>query len=572
MTRLRVWAPRASTVDVVSDGGRRRLDPVIYGYHEGEVPLSAGARYGYSLDGGDPLPDPRSRWQPDGVHARSARVEECPDPADTWRGKDLRTSVLYELHVGTFSPEGTFEGVIAKLDHLVALGIDAIELMPVAEFPGERGWGYDGVDLYAAHHAYGGPQGLRRLVRACHERGLAVVLDVVYNHLGPDGNYLDRFGPYFTDRHHTPWGRAMNFDGPDSGAVRELVIDNALMWMRDLGIDGVRLDAVHAIVDLSATHVVEELTRRVDELESELGRTLWVIAESDLNDPRVVRPRDRWGWGCDAQWSDDLHHALHTVLTGERTGYYGDFGRMSDLAKALRDAYVYDGRPSNFRRRVHGRPAEDLPGYRFLAYSQDHDQVGNRAKGERLSQLVPADRLRIAAAVVLLSPYVPMLFMGEEWAASTPFLYFTDHGDDRLGRAVSDGRRRELERFGWPAEELVEPQSADAFERSRLDWSEPRRDPHRSMLEWYRSLIALRRSLPELRDGRRDLLEVSFDEQQRWLVMRRGATALAFSLDRDVDVPLEEGTGELALVSGAGVARSSRGLHLPAGGLAVVRR
>ncbi len=573
MTHLRVWAPRASAVDVVLDGGRRhRLHGTGYGFHEGDVEMAAGTRYAYSLDGSPPLPDPRSRSQPEGVHGWSAHVEERVEPCGRWHGRDLRSSVLYELHVGTFSPEGTFDGAIAKLDHLVGLGVDAIELMPVAEFPGERGWGYDGVDLFAAHHSYGGPDGLRRLVRACHERGLAIVLDVVYNHLGPDGNHLDQFGPYFTDRHHTPWGRAMNYDGADSGPVRELVIDNTAMWMRELGIDGVRLDAVHAIVDLSAVHVIEELTARVDELERELGRTLWVIAESDLNDPRVIRPRGEWGWGCDAQWSDDLHHALHAVLTGERAGYYGDFGRMADLAKALRDAYVYDGRPSDFRRRVHGRPAGDVPGYRFLAYAQDHDQVGNRAKGERLSQLVALDRQRIAAAVVLLSPFVPMLFMGEEWAAATPFLYFTDHRDERLGHAVSEGRRREFERFGWPASEFVDPQSPDAFARSRLDWSEPDREPHRAMLEWYRALIALRRAVPELRDGRRDLVEVAFDEDARWLRMRRGPVVLAFSLDREVDVPLTEDAGDLALVSDGGVARSSRGLHLPAGSVAVVRR
>ncbi|MDE3111645.1 MAG: malto-oligosyltrehalose trehalohydrolase [Chloroflexota bacterium] len=571
MTRLRVWAPRAGAVDVVIGHERHRLAPRIYGYHDGDVPLTEGTRYGLSLDGGEPLPDPRSRWQPDGVHGRSAHLDAHASDAESWRGKDLRTSVLYELHVGTFSPEGTFDGVAAKLDHLVALGVDAIELMPVAEFPGERGWGYDGVDLYAAHHAYGGPQGLRRLVRAAHARGLAVVLDVVYNHLGPDGNYLDRFGPYFTDRHHTPWGRAMNYDGADSGPVREHVIDNALMWLRDVGVDGVRLDAVHAIVDLSATHVIEELTRRVDELASALGRRLWVIAESDLNDPRVVRARDEWGWGCDAQWSDDLHHALHAVLTGERAGYYGDFGRMADLAKALRDAYVYDGRPSDFRRRFHGRPAGGLSGHRFLAYAQDHDQVGNRARGERLGHIVGHDRLRIAAAVVLLSPYVPMLFMGEEWAASTPFLYFTDHGDDALGRAVSDGRRREFERFGWPAHEFVDPQSPAAFERSRLDWSEPAREPHAAMLEWHRALIALRRSVPELRDGRRDLVDLAFDEEKRWLRMRRGPVTLAFSLDHEVDVPLAEDAGEVALSCG-GAARSGARLHLSAGGVAVLRR
>ncbi len=570
MTRFRVWAPHAAAVDLVLGNARRRSTPQAYGFYETDADAPAGARYGYSLDGSAPLPDPRSRWQPDGVHGLSAVAPDPMPPDGGWRGKDLSSSVLYELHVGTFTPEGTFDAVAGKLDRLVSLGVDAIELMPVAEFPGTRGWGYDGVDLYAAHHAYGGPQGLERLVRACHERGLAVVLDVVYNHLGPDGNHLERFGPYFTQRHQTPWGYAMNYDGPDSGPVRDFVIDNAVQWLR-MGIDGIRLDAVHAIVDLSAMHVVEQLTQRVDDLEAELGRTMWVIAESDLNDPRVMRPRGQWGWGCDAQWSDDLHHALHAVLTGERTGYYADFGRMADLAKALRDAYVYDGRPSDFRRRHHGRPVGDLPGSRFLAYTQTHDQVGNRAGGERLSHLVSDARLRIAAAVVLLSPFVPMLFMGEEWAASTPFHYFTDHSDERLGRAVSDGRRRELERFGWPTWDLVDPQSPDAFARSKLDWSEAEREPHRSMLGWYRSLIALRRSAPELRDGRRDLAEISFGEDPRWLLMRRGAVTLVFALDRPADVPLAEDAGDLVLASEPAVTRSSRSLHLSADSVAVLR-
>jgi maltooligosyltrehalose trehalohydrolase len=570
VTRFRVWAPHASAVDLVMDGERRRLTPEIYGFHEVDAEAGAGARYGFSLDWSDPLPDPRSRYQPDGVHGLSA-IPPDPLPVDrSWRGRDLRSSVLYELHVGTFTPEGTFDGVIAKLDHLVALGVDAIELMPIAEFPGARGWGYDGVDLYAAHRAYGGPEGLARLLRACHERGLAVVLDVVYNHLGPDGNHLERFGPYFTHRHHTPWGRAMNYDGPDSGPVRDLVVENTLHWLR-FGLDGVRLDAVHAIVDLSATHVVEQLTRRVDELEAELGRTLWVIAESDLNDPRVVRARDDWGWGCDAQWSDDLHHALHTVLTGERAGYYGDFGRMADLAKAMRDVFVYDGRPSDFRRRVHGRPVGDLPATRFLAYSQTHDQVGNRAGGERLAHLVSDARLRIAAAVVLLSPFVPMLFMGEEWAARSPFLYFTDHQDERLARAVSDGRQRELERFGWPPGAYVDPQSREAFARSTLDWSEQGREPHRSMLDWYRALLTLRRTLPELHEGPRELTQVELSDDPRWLVMRRGRLTVAFALEREADIPLVDRAGELVLASAPGVTVSSSSLRIPAECVAVLR-
>jgi maltooligosyltrehalose trehalohydrolase len=540
------------------------------GHHEIESEAPAGARYGFSLDGGPTLPDPRSRAQPDGVHGASAVLDPSPPAFAEWRGRELRDRVLYELHVGTFAPEGTFDAVAGKLDHLAALGVDTIELMPVAAFPGERGWGYDGVDLFAPHHAYGGPEGLDRLIAACHARGIAVVIDVVYNHLGPDGNYLERFGPYFTDRYHTPWGKAMNFDGPDSVAVREFVIENALMWLRDHGADGVRIDAVHAMLDGSATHVVEELAARVDELEARTGRTCWVIAESDLNDPKVVRSREQWGWGCDAQWSDDLHHALHALLTGERTGYYGDFGRFGDLAKALRDAYVFDGRPSAFRRRVHGRPATGIPGERFIAYAQDHDQVGNRAKGERLSQLVSDGKRRVAAAVVLLSPYVPMLFMGEEWGATTPFLYFTDHRDERLARAVRDGRRHEFARFGWRPEEIVDPQSPEAFARSKLDWGEPDRDPHRSLLEWYRSLITLRRTMADLRDGRRDLVDVACGEDARWLRMRRGRVTLAFALDREADVPLAEGAGELALASDPRCHTSSRSLHLPADSVAIL--
>lgn len=563
---FRVWAPYASRAELVLAGTRHDMRRGDDGHHEVEVDVSPGARYGYSLDGGDPLPDPRSRAQPDGVHGPSAVVAPRP-PSSSWRGRDLADAVLYELHVGTFTPEGTFDAAIRKLDHLVGLGIDAVELMPLAEFPGERGWGYDGVDLYAPHHAYGGTEGLDRLIAACHDRGIAVVVDVVYNHLGPDGNYLERFGPYFTDRHHTPWGKALNYDGPDSGPVRAWAIDNTLMWLRDHGADGVRLDAVHAIADVSATHLVEELTARVDALERETGRRCWVIAESDLNDPKVVRERDRQGWGCDAQWSDDLHHALHALLTGERAGYYGDYGRIADVAKALRDAFVYDGRPSRFRGMVHGRPANGIPGERFLAYTQTHDQVGNRAKGERLAHLVDPGSARIAAAVAILSPFVPMLFMGEEWAASSPFFYFTDHRDGRLAHAVSEGRRNEFAHFGWPPEEVQDPQAPEAFTRSTLDWSELDREPHRGMLEWYRALIRLRRD-----SGRPDRAEVQVacDEAAGWLRADLGRLTLAFAL-QSARVPLARATGELALASDPDVRWSDGTLSLPARSVAVVR-
>ena len=572
MKRLfRVWAPHAATVDLVLEGTWHRMRRGDDGHHQVEADAPAGARYGFSLDGGAVVPDPRSRAQPDGVHGLSAVVDPSP-PSTEWHGRDLRDAVIYELHVGTFTPEGTFDGAIGKLDHLASLGIDAIELMPIAEFPGDRGWGYDGVDLYAPHHAYGGPEGLDRLVAACHARGIAVVLDVVYNHLGPDGNYLARFGPFFMDRYRTPWGEALNYDDADSAPVRDHMIENALMWAEAHGIDGFRLDAIDQIFDRSATPLLEELTARVERLGSELGRRIWVIAESDLNDPKVVRERDRWGWGLDAQWSDDVHHALHALLTGERTGYYGDFGRMADLAKALREVYVYDGRWSAFRRRSHGRPFGDLPGHRAIAFAQDHDQVGNRAKGERLTHLVAPERLRIAAAVVLLAPYVPMLFMGEEWGAATPFLYFTDHRDERLARAVREGRRNEFAHFGWRPEEILDPQSPDAFARSKLDWAEPAREPHRSLLDWHRSLIGLRRAVPELRDGRRDAVAIACDEEGRWLRMTRGPITLAFALDRPADVPVAEDAGELALASDERISRSSRILHLPAESVAILRR
>ena len=379
---------------------------------------------------------------------------------------------IYELHVGTFSPEGTFDGAAARLDHLVDLGVDVVELLPVAQFPGRHGWGYDGVDLYAPHDPYGGPDGLKRLVDACHARGLAVVIDVVYNHLGPAGNYLAEFGPYFTDRYTTPWGTAVNLDGPDSDPVRDFVVGNALMWVRDYHADGLRLDAIHAIVDTSAVHILEELRAQVEALAAELGRQVFLIAESDLNDPKIVHRPELGGYGIDAQWSDDFHHALHAVLTGERTGYYADFGSLDHLAKSLRQAYVYDGGYSPHRRRRHGRSPAGLPPTRFLGYLQNHDQVGNRATGERSSMLLSTGLLKVAAAIVLLGPFVPMLFQGEEWAASTPFLYFTDHDDPELGEAVSEGRRREFAAFGWSPEQVPDPQAPETFEASVLRWDE----------------------------------------------------------------------------------------------------
>jgi maltooligosyltrehalose trehalohydrolase len=444
--------------------------------------------------------------------------------------------------------------------------------MPVAEFSGSRGWGYDGVDLYSPHHAYGEPDDLKRLVDACHGRGLAVILDVVYNHLGPSGNYLARFAPYFTDRYATPWGQAVNFDGPESHEVRRFVCDNTLMWLRDYHFDGVRIDAVHALIDTSATHILEQLAVEVSELEAQSGRHLVLIAESDLNDPRVVRSRELGGYGIHAQWSDDLHHALHAALTGERDGYYADFGSLADLAKALEHVFVYDGRYSAFRRRKHGRPTTGLSGYSFLGYLQNHDQIGNRAKGERSSSLMTVGRLKIAAALVLMAPFIPMLFQGEEWAASSPFLYFTDHEDAELGRLVTEGRRREFAAFSAHAEDVPDPQARETFERSKLVWDESGNEHHAGVLEWHRRLIRLRREIPALRSADLERVKVSFDEQAGWLVMTRDDVAIACNLaQRSQRTPVHVGANSRILLASEKEVRIMEGeVELPAESVAVL--
>jgi maltooligosyltrehalose trehalohydrolase len=494
-----------------------------------------GDDYGFRLDGSGPLPDPRSPWQPDGVDGMSRLVDHDAFgwTDDGWRGLALAGAVLYELHVGTFSPEGTFDGVIGRLDHLVDLGVDAVELLPVGQFSGDRNWGYDGVDLYAPHAGYGGPDGLKRLVDACHAKGLGVILDVVYNHLGPEGNHLARFGPYFTDFYATPWGRAVNYDRAGSDEVRRFVIDNALQWLRHYHLDGLRLDAVHAIIDTSATHVLAELAEEVERLAATAGKPLFLIGESDLNDPKVITDRSVGGWGLDAQWSDNFHHALHAVLTGEREGYYEDFGSLADLAEAFEGAWVRPGRYSAHRDRVHGRPHGGLPGWRFLAYSQNHDQVGNRAAGDRPTATLSPGRARIAAALTLLSPFVPMLFQGEEWGASTPFQYFTSHEDHELGRAVAQGRRSEFAAFGWKPEDVPDPQDQATFARSKLDWRELEQAPHRELLDWYRALLRLRRTVPDLGAGPLTAVYATADEASGRLVVRRGRAVIDVDLAAD---------------------------------------
>jgi maltooligosyltrehalose trehalohydrolase len=544
--RFAVWAPRAERVSVqVVRGPRTGEWPLAAeaGVFEGVVAgLGAGADYVYRLATGAGIrerPDPASRFQPRGVHGASRIVDPCAFrwTDGRWRAPDAADLVLYEVHVGTFTAAGTFDGAVAELPALRELGVTAIELMPVGEFPGARNWGYDGVHPYAPQSTYGGPEGLRRLVNAAHGIGLAVVLDVVYNHLGPEGNHLAEFGPYFTDRYRTPWGPAVNFDGPDSDQVRRWVVDNAVYWVTEFHVDGLRLDAVHAIFDCGARHILEEIAAAVHEEAARLGRRAYVIAESDLNDPRLVRAPERGGHGLDAQWSDDFHHAVHVALTGERDGYYADFGGVAPVAKSLRDRFVYDGRHSAHRRRRHGAPAADLPADRFVVFIQNHDQVGNRAQGDRLATLVPPARRRLAAALLLLSPYVPLLFMGEEYGETNPFLYFVSHGDPDLAAAVRDGRRREFARFTWGGD-VPDPQAVETFLRSRLD----RTRADGRLLALYRDCLRLRREEPALRPGGA-AIGVDADPGAGWVTLAlapaTGALLVAvFNLAEAQDVPV----------------------------------
>lgn len=553
MKTFRVWATLPKKVELQLNGKIFPMSRDDSGWWTAEVPgAKAGDDYGFVLDGAGPLPDPRSSSQPRGVHKLSRVV----DPnAFHWTDKSfqappLASAVIYELHIGAFTPRGTFLSAIERLEHLAALGVTHVELMPVVEFSGNHGWGYDGVDLFAPHHVYGAPDDLKKLVDACHARGLAVILDVVYNHLGPSGNYLAKFAPYFTNKFSSAWGEGINFDGADSDEVRRFFCDNALMWLRDFHFDGLRLDAVHGIVDTSATHILEQLKVEVEKLSTRLGRHLVVIPESDLNDPRLLWPRERGGYQLDAQWSDDFHHALHAVLTGERTGYYSDFGSISDLAGALRHAFVYDGKFSAFRRRVHGRSTEGLSGHRFLAYLQNHDQVGNRARGERGSQLMSLGKLKIGAALVLASPFVPMLFQGEEWGASTPFFYFTDYQEPELASAVREGRCREFAAFGWKPEDTADPQARETFQQSKLNWNEISQPPHAEILDWHKKLIQLRRREPDLSDGDLKNVRVNFDENHRWLVLERGRVSIVCNFASQAQrVRLRSGQQQILIAS-----------------------
>ncbi len=502
--RFKVWAPFARTVAVeLMDDGRAPMpmEPAGQGYFEKVVAkIGPGARYRYRLDDRASRPDPASRFQPEGVHGPSGIVdpESFPWSDGSWRGLPLEDMIIYEVHVGTVSGEGTFDAIIPMLPYLKeTVGITAIEVMPVAQFPGGRNWGYDGVHPYAVQSTYGGPEGFKRLVNACHAAGLAVILDVVYNHLGPEGNYLAEFGPYFTDRYRTPWGAAINYDGPESDPVRQYVINNALYWITEYHIDALRLDAIHGIFDFGATHILAELSAAVQRQADRVGRQVILIAESDLNDTRIINSPDRGGYGLHAQWNDDFHHALRVVLTGEHAGYYHDFHGLRDLGAALRDGYVYSGQYSGHRRRRHGHASRHCQPLQFVVFSQNHDQIGNRAIGDRLSTQVPVEALKVARALVLLSPNIPLLFMGEEYGETAPFQYFIDHGDSALIEAVREGRKQEFAPFGWDPEAIPDPQDQSTFTRSRLNWvsREPWQD---GLLRWTRALIHLRKTIPML--------------------------------------------------------------------------
>jgi maltooligosyltrehalose trehalohydrolase len=538
-----VWAPRAGTIEVKVGKERFALAKKERGWWSGEIATAGyGTDYGFVIDGLEPaLPDPRTQWQPNGVHGESRVVDHALFAwSDSgWQAPPLSSALIYELHIGTFTPEGTLKAAESHLDYLKDLGVTHVELMPVANFPGKRGWGYDGVDLYAPFNAYGEPGDLKRFVNECHGKGLAVLLDVVYNHLGPVGNYLEKFGPYFTGNHSTPWGGAVNFEEAGATEVRRFLIDNALMWLRDYHMDGLRLDAVQAFNDRSAIHFLEQLAGEVKRLEATLGKHFVLIAESDLNDPRLVKAEEAGGYGLDAQWSDDFHHALFSVISGERAGYYADFGSLAALAKSLRSVFVYDGNYSEYRGRNHGRQVVGLSGHRFIGFVQNHDQVGNRAQGERVSHEAGVGRAKIAAALVLTSPFVPMLFQGEEFGASAPFLYFTDYEDPELGRLISEGRKKEFVAFGWSPDQIPDPQDEQTFNQSKLNWAELGDPPHASLLQWHKDLISLRRSRSELSDGNLNAVQVRFDEEARWLVLERGKLRIACNLgNAPVDVEM----------------------------------
>ncbi|MBD3219379.1 MAG: malto-oligosyltrehalose trehalohydrolase [candidate division Zixibacteria bacterium] len=498
-----LWAPHLDRLDLKILSPNEQIVPmkkIERGcWHAEADDLEPGSRYVYRINDEHDKPDPASFYQPDGVHEPSQVVDHGKFKWDDkgWKGLPLEEMIFYETHIGTFTSEGTFDEACKRLDYLIDLGVNTIEIMPVAQFPGSRNWGYDGAYLYAVQNSYGGPEGLKYLVNECHKRDIAVCLDVVYNHLGPEGNYISQYCPYFTEKYHTPWGAAVNFDDAFSDGVRNFVIQNALYWFEHFHIDALRLDAIHGIFDMGAKHILKEMAEEVDGFCRKQGRRHYLIAESDLNDIRVIQPWAEGGYGMDGQWSDDFHHCMHTLLTGEDKGYYADFGKIDHLLKALREGFVYSWDYSVYRRRMHGSSSVSMPAEQFTVFIQNHDQVGNRMMGERLSSLVSFEALKLAAGVMLTSPYVPLLFMGEEYAEDNPFLYFVSHGDKDLINAVREGRKREFKAFGWE-KEPPDPQSDETFKKSMPDFSKAEKDKHKAMQDYYKTLIGLRKENPSL--------------------------------------------------------------------------
>ncbi len=546
MTMFDVWAPRPDRVTLDIDGVRHPMVRDAANWWHADVDTRPDSRYGFVLDDEDTvLPDPRSPRQPDGVHGASQLWQPTSPPAP-WAGRSVEGATIYELHIGTFTPAGTLDAAAEKLDHLVDLGVDFVELMPVNAFSGSHGWGYDGVLWYAVHEPYGGPEALLRFVDTCHARGLGVLIDAVFNHLGPSGNYLPRFGPYLSSGSN-PWGESINIADDGADEVRRYIIDCALRWMRDFGADGLRLDAVHALVDTTAIHILEELSAETEKLATQLGRPLSLIAESDMNDPRTITPRDQGGLGMTAQWDDDIHHAIHTAVSGERQGYYADFGSLQTLAQTLAHGFFHAGTHSSFRGRRHGRPLDiaTVPATRLVAYTLTHDQVGNRAVGDRPSQNLTPGQLAVKAALALGSPYTAMLFMGEEWGASSPFQFFSSHPEPELARATAEGRKAEFAAHGWDADEIPDPQDPATFDRSKLRWSEVDEGVHARLHETYRALIALRHDEPDFADPWLTHLRIDYDESARWIIMYRGSFAVICNLgEAAVTVPVD---GEVVL-------------------------
>jgi maltooligosyltrehalose trehalohydrolase len=589
MTRTaRVWAPRASKVQLVVGGTDHPMDAQDGGWWTADLDAAAGTagaglvtadipgaaddiEYGFRIDD-DPavLPDPRSRRQPAGVEGltRTFDASAYAWGDGGWTGRPLGGGLIYEMHVGTFTPDGTLDSAIERLDHLVSIGVDMVELLPVNAFNGSHNWGYDGVLWFAVQETYGGPRAYQRFVDACHQRGIAVIQDVVYNHLGAGGNYLPRFGPYLTDSGaKSTWGDIINLDGPDSGEVRRYILDNVLMWLRDYHVDGLRLDAVHALADSQAKHLLEEISIEVDALAPHVRRPLTLIAESDLNDPKLIAPREAGGYGLTAQWNDDFHHVVHVALTGEKDGYYADFGSMSAIAKVITKAFFHDGTFSSFRGRDHGRPVDTLstPSWRFVGYAQDHDQIGNRAIGDRLTAHLSREELAIAAVLVLTGPFTPMLFMGEEWAASTPWAFFTSHPDPDLGEATRKGRLEEFARMGWDPNVVPDPQAESTFLDAKLNWDEAGSGVHAEMLALYTDLARIRRERAELTDPRFDNNEVSFDDDERWLLVDRSGVRIAVNFAGEQRrIPLDGAVGSVLLATVPGVDVGTDALTVPA--------